>query len=148
MSVRFRGETTTLIEDYAHHPAELSALMDSLLKMKGERRIHVVFQPHRYARLKKYFNRFVRELRKADKVTVLPVFSAWCPDDDINSQALADELNRAAGQADFANFAGASFDSIAERIARDAGATLLAIVGAGDCDKLVEKTVRLLKKSN
>ncbi len=144
MSVRFRGESTTLIEDYAHHPAELSALMDSLLRMKGVRRIHVVFQPHRYARLKKYFSRFVRELSRADKVTVLPVFSAWCPDDDINSQTLVEELNRASGKAGFANFAGEGFDSTADTIAKDAGATLLAIVGAGDCDKLVEKTVAAL----
>ncbi len=146
-SIRFKNENFTLIEDYAHHPTELSALIDSLVKMKTNDNIHIVFQPHRYARLKKYFDRFVCELRRVDKVTVLPVFSAWCSNDKINSRKLVDELNKAKGE-NFAIFADENFAGLSAKLAKGDGRTeILAIVGAGDCDKLVEEIVKNRRKS-
>jgi UDP-N-acetylmuramate--alanine ligase len=140
MSVRYDDGDFTLIEDYAHHPAELNALVESLIKIKGERKLHIIFQPHRYARLKKYFDRFVCELRKADKVTILPVFSAWRPDEDIDSEKLAKEINRAKGRRDFANFAPDSFELLACKIVSEGLKNkIIAVVGAGDCDKLIMK---------
>jgi UDP-N-acetylmuramate--alanine ligase len=140
MSVRYDDGDFTLIEDYAHHPAELNALVESLMKIKGKRKLHIVFQPHRYARLKKYFDRFVCELRKADKVTVLPVFSAWRPDDDVDSEKLAREINRAKGRHDFANFAPEAFKLLACKIVSEGLKNkIIAVAGAGDCDELIRE---------
>ncbi|HPN84450.1 MAG TPA: Mur ligase domain-containing protein [Victivallales bacterium] len=142
-SLRFKNEKLQIIEDYAHHPTELSSLMDSLDKIRKNRRLHIVFQPHRYARLKKYFDRFICELRRADKVTVLPVFSAWTPGNDIKSENLVSELNKNAGNNDFANFADQDFKSLSKKLlADDKEPELLVIVGAGDCDKLVENLLK------
>ena len=62
MTVHGRNENRILLEDYAHHPVELASSLDYLKELYPEYRINVIFQPHRYARLKKYFSDFVRIL--------------------------------------------------------------------------------------
>ncbi|HOK03946.1 MAG TPA: Mur ligase domain-containing protein [Victivallales bacterium] len=142
----YHNEKVLLIEDYAHHPAELSALMQYLSKIKSNRKTHIVFQPHRYARLKKYFNEFVEILSGADKITVLPVFSAWCPSDQIDSEKLCQELNRKKNR-NFAIFANEDFKSLAIKIiSQTRENTIIAEVGAGDCDKLTSCLAEILKK--
>ena len=138
IKIRAQNKKITLIEDYAHHPAELSALMSHLHKIREGRKIHIIFQPHRYARLKKYFHRFAELLSSADKVIILPIFSAWCPNDELDSFALCKEINKKS-QENIAVFADKNFESIAEDVLETCTEnTILAVAGAGDCDKLTK----------
>ena len=63
-----------LIEDYAHHPTEISATL-AAAKLAGQP-MHVVVQPHRYSRLADYFTDFVQCFDLAESLCVLPVYAA------------------------------------------------------------------------
>ena len=65
----------TIIDDYAHHPAEIKAVI-SAAKEIATRRIIVVHQPHRFSRLKSLFSDFSKCFRDADIVGITPVFAA------------------------------------------------------------------------
>ncbi len=68
----------TIIDDYAHHPAEIKAVI-SAAKEIAKRRIIVVHQPHRFSRLKSLFTDFIKCFRDADIVGITPVFAAGEP---------------------------------------------------------------------
>ena len=62
-------------DDYAHHPGELSALIDAVRTMKYQRVI-LCFQPHTYTRTAALFDDFVTELRKPDLTVVAEIYAA------------------------------------------------------------------------
>ncbi len=133
MRVHAGNENRVLLEDYAHHPAELTASLDYLRELYPEHKLHVIFQPHRYARLKKYFADFIQVLdNKADKVFVAPVFAAWNESGSPDSKDLAAEL--AAGEY-------LAFDDVSKLHtvwdAEQNEKVLVAVIGAGDVEKLI-----------
>ena len=65
----------TAVEDYAHHPAEIRALLGSLRK-RAKDRLVAVFQPHRYSRTAQFKTEFAAALATADAVYLLDVYSA------------------------------------------------------------------------
>ncbi len=73
-TVLAEGGGVRVIEDYAHHPAEIRALLGSL-RRKGERLV-VVFQPHRFSRTKQFLGEFAAALGAADRVVLLDVYGA------------------------------------------------------------------------
>ncbi len=62
-------------DDYAHHPDELKATIESVRSL-GDRRLVLAFQPHTYTRTKALFDDFVRELKKADVVILAEIYAA------------------------------------------------------------------------
>ncbi len=67
----------TVIEDYAHHPAEIRALLGNLRRDLGTKgRMVVVFQPHRFSRTKQFKTEFVAALSLADSLHLLDVYGA------------------------------------------------------------------------
>ncbi len=66
----------TIIEDYAHHPTEIDALLECLRANKPEKRLMVVFQPHRFSRTRQFKAAFAQSLGAADSVFLLPVYPA------------------------------------------------------------------------
>jgi UDP-N-acetylenolpyruvoylglucosamine reductase len=67
----------TVLEDYAHHPAEIRALLASLRpRLAGSGRLMVVFQPHRYSRSAQFRGEFAAALALADRVSLLEVYGA------------------------------------------------------------------------
>jgi len=75
-TVLHRDPTLTVVEDYAHHPTEITALIDCLRAMEPERRLVVVFQPHRYSRTKQFKHAFADALQAVDQLFLLPVYAA------------------------------------------------------------------------
>ena len=57
-----------VIDDYAHHPTEISATLDAVKRKYKDRRVVAVFKPNTYSRTKDFTNEFVTALSKADKV--------------------------------------------------------------------------------
>ena len=74
-----------LLEDYAHHPTELDFLYHALRGVSQGKELAIIFQPHRYERVKRYHKEFSEVLAKFDKVILVPPFAAWKQD-----SALAD----------------------------------------------------------
>ena len=64
-----------IYDDYAHHPAELHALLE-MTRSLGYDRVICAFQPHTYSRTKALFADFVRELKKADLAVLTDIFAA------------------------------------------------------------------------
>ncbi len=65
-----------LIDDYGHHPAELSATMNAARGAFPGRRLVLAFQPHRYSRTRNLFEDFVKVLSQADVLLITEVYSA------------------------------------------------------------------------
>jgi UDP-N-acetylmuramate--alanine ligase len=70
------GGTFTLIDDYGHHPAEMTATLAAARDSFPGRRIVLVFQPHRYTRTRDLFEDFVRVLSAADALVLADVYPA------------------------------------------------------------------------
>lgn len=66
----------TIIDDYAHHPSEISATLECAKKCNASKRIVAIFQPHRYTRLHGLFDDFLKCFNNADKIIVLDTFAA------------------------------------------------------------------------
>lgn len=75
------------IDDYAHHPVEINAVLQAARKADNKR-IIAIFQPHRYSRFKQFFQEFKEVLVDVDHLLVTPVWAAGeTPDKEINAPA-------------------------------------------------------------
>ena len=87
-----------VIEDYGHHPSELNATMTAAREGWRERRLVVVFQPHRFSRTHDLFDEFSQVLATADAVVLTDIYAAGEePIDGIDSGALCQSI-RARGR--------------------------------------------------
>ncbi len=75
MEFKGRYNGADVYDDYAHHPGELHALIDSISAL-GYKRVIVAFQPHTYSRTKALFDDFVRELRRVDHAVLAEIYAA------------------------------------------------------------------------
>ena len=64
------------IDDYAHHPTEIKALIYSVRMLYPNQKITGIFQPHLFSRTRDFFDDFVKELSKLDEVILLPIYPA------------------------------------------------------------------------
>ena len=64
------------IDDYAHHPSEIKATIDSARRKYAGKQIVAIFQPHTYTRTAKFLNEFAESLLTADKVFLCPIFAS------------------------------------------------------------------------
>lgn len=93
---QYKGETggVTIIDDYAHHPDEITATLKTA-KNYPHRDIWVVFQPHTYSRTKALFNRFAQALSAADHVVLADIYAARETDNlGVSSELLAEEIKK------------------------------------------------------
>jgi UDP-N-acetylmuramate--alanine ligase len=75
-NIRFDDNVIELVDDYAHHPTELAATLQASQDCWKERRIVVVFQPHRYSRTRDLFDDFAQLLSGIDNLIVTEVYPA------------------------------------------------------------------------
>jgi UDP-N-acetylmuramate--alanine ligase len=74
--LNYANKSATLVDDYGHHPAEIRATVQALKNAYPQKRMIVVFQPHRYTRTKDLFDDFVAVLSTVDYVIVCEVYAA------------------------------------------------------------------------
>ena len=138
-----RGEAggVTIIDDYGHHPTEVRATL-AAARLCQFKRVHVIFQPHRYTRTQLLMDDFARSFHQADTVTLLDIYAASeSPIAGVTSAALAERL-RAFGHRE-AHLAG-TIDNAVEMAATAAqpGDAVITL-GAGNVwqagDKLLVK---------
>ena len=70
------GGSVTIVDDYGHHPREIAATIDAAREAFPQRRLVLVFQPHRYSRTRDLFEDFTRVLSKTDVLLVTEVYPA------------------------------------------------------------------------
>ena len=125
-----------VIEDYAHHPAEIAALLASLRsRVPAKGRLRVVFQPHRFSRTERFRPAFVSALARADAVTLLDVYGAGeSPLPGGTSADLAADLAAAHPSLSLTYLPGGQAESFARLSAELCPGDLVALIGAGDLD--------------
>ena len=127
------------IDDYAHHPEEISACIRAVREIYPAKKITGVFQPHLYSRTRDFVDLFARSLELLDEVILLEIYPAReMPIPGINSQMLLDRINmkrkRLCTKENFLSVLGALTPEI------------ILTMGAGDIDQWPEKIVQLFIK--
>jgi UDP-N-acetylmuramate--alanine ligase len=136
-----QSESIIYIDDYAHHPREIEAMISSARQLFTDRRMVVVFQPHLYSRTRDFADEFAKVLDKADEVILLPVYPAReLPINGVSSEIILNKMSvknkRILNKAEV--LAWAAKIRPEEKI-------LLITAGAGDIDELVHPLEALLK---
>ena len=125
-----------IYDDYAHHPSELHATLDSVSTL-GYKRVILAFQPHTFSRTRALFHDFVKELSRADVTFLAEIYAAREKNDiGITSASLAEAIPGARYLA--------AFQDITEAIAAIAReGDIVLTVGAGDIYKVGEALLQL-----
>lgn len=92
----------TFIDDYAHHPTEIKAMLESSKDYFGDRKIKVVFQPHQFSRTRFLLDKFAQSFINADEVLVAPILPVRDSEEDkksISTEKLVEEINKVSGNA-------------------------------------------------
>lgn len=76
MEIKAEIAGITIMDDYGHHPTEIRATLDAMRECYGDRRLVVLFQPHRYTRTAALFDDFTRAFYESDALFMLPVYAA------------------------------------------------------------------------
>jgi UDP-N-acetylmuramate--alanine ligase len=85
---------TVLIDDYAHHPEELRALLTSVRSLFPQRIVTVVFQPHLFTRTRDFADGFAEVLSIADRVILLPIYPAReLPMEGVSSEMVLNKID-------------------------------------------------------
>ena len=137
--LRFQSDTMVYIDDYAHHPEEINALVRSVRAVYPGRRITAVFQPHLFSRTRDFAVGFANSLSKLDEVILLNIYPAReQPIPGVTSQIIYDKIPISEKEI-------CKKEEVVDMIS-GRSMDLLLTIGAGDIDTLVPKIVSVLNK--
>ena len=76
MTKIFSKNNNDFFDDYAHHPTEISSILNGVKKVYKNRKIISVFEPHRYSRIISLKKEFSKSFKKSDLVLICPIYAA------------------------------------------------------------------------
>lgn len=118
------------IDDYAHHPTEINACLNSIKSLYPNRKITAIFQPHLYSRTRDFAEEFSKELSLSDELILLDIYPAReLPIEGVNSQIL---LDKATNQHKYL----IQKDNLLDFV-KKSKIEVLVTMGAGDIDRFV-----------
>ena len=131
------------IDDYAHHPEELSALINGAKGLYPDRKCLVIFQPHLFTRTRDFVDGFAASLDLADEVWLLPIYPAReLPIEGVTSDLI---LSRMKKKEKYLFNKEELLEKLKEGKSREKGKVLLITAGAGDIDTLVDPIKSILE---
>ncbi len=135
-----RAGGVSVIDDYGHHPTEIRATL-AAARQCGFKRVHVVFQPHRYTRTRDLMDEFATSFSDADSVFVLDIYAASeSPISGITGERVAEAIQTLGGKSALGNPAARympSFDDAArEAVAVAEDGDMVLTLGAGSISHL------------
>lgn len=138
--IRFKSGNKIYIDDYAHHPEELKAFINSVKAMYPGKKITGIFQPHLFSRTQDFADEFATSLDLLDKAILIPLYPAREePIPGISSETIF-------GRMKMENKVLAERDETMELIKKDTNEILLTM-GAGDIDRMVKGIIEYLEKA-
>ena len=138
MEVHLDHPTAVYVDDYAHHPTELQALLDAVRERWPKREITLVFQPHLYSRTRDFGPAFAEVLGQADRLFLLPIYPAReAPIPGVDAQWLFDNISGVHKQL-------TTSDSIFGDL-KARSVDVLVTAGAGDIDRLVPQALQHMR---
>jgi len=136
-----KTDELVFIDDYAHHPEELRALISSAKSLFSDKKCTVIFQPHLYTRTRDLADGFAEVLDMADEVILLPIYPAReLPIVGVSSEMILDKMKSK-------NKRVLEKEELKSWIRKDfkKQGKVLVTAGAGDIDLLVEPIKEILK---
>ncbi len=136
-----KNERHILIDDYAHHPEELKALITGIRSIFDQEKATVIFQPHLFSRTNDLALEFARSLDMADEVILLPIYPAReLPMEGVSSELILNKMK-------LANKRVLSKEEMQAWIQQNKP-RLVIMAGAGDIDALVQPVKNILAQAN
>lgn len=142
-----KNNRIVFIDDYAHHPEELRALINGAKTLFRQRKCTVIFQPHLYSRTRDLADGFAEALDLADEVVLLPIYPAReLPVAGVTSEMILDKMKldnkKVISKENMKAWVG---DVYAPSVNKEFGGILIT-AGAGDIDTIVEPIGNILNK--
>lgn len=129
------------VDDYAHHPAELEALLSGAKSLFPQKKCTVIFQPHLFSRTKDFADEFAASLDLADEIVLLPIYPAReLPVKGVTSELILDKMKNSNRSLKTKH---ALLEWIEKEYKKNNNA-LLITAGAGDIDKLIEPIKKII----
>ena len=127
-----RDKRFVYVDDYAHHPKEIKALIDSIRLMYPTKKVTGIFQPHLFSRTNDFMEDFAVELGKLDEVVLLPIYPAReLPMEGVTSDVLLEKIENS-------NKKLLKPQDVIDSFSVD-NCDVLLTIGAGDIDRIVDK---------
>lgn len=135
-------EGTIYMDDYAHHPAELRAMLTSVRKMFPQRELTVVFQPHLYTRTRDFAPEFSEVLSLADRVLLLPIYPAReLPIPGVESEMILRDITASQKKL-------ITKEGLLDQIEALPAGGVLVTAGAGDIDRFCAPVAEIVRRKN
>ncbi|MGA6952315.1 MAG: UDP-N-acetylmuramate--L-alanine ligase [Candidatus Sulfotelmatobacter sp.] len=142
--LRGRVAGVSVIDDYGHHPTEIKATL-AAARSCGFRKIHVVFQPHRYTRTRDLLEDFAMAFGDADSLFVLDIYAASeKPIEGISGEALARTIRESGGRS--AQYVSSFPDAVSSAAAVAQEGDMILTLGAGSVSQLGPMILEKLKE--
>ena len=142
--LRGRVAGVSVIDDYGHHPTEIKATL-AAARQCGFRKIHVIFQPHRYTRTRDLMDEFTTAFADADSLIVLDIYAASeKPIEGISGEALAQRIREKTGKTVQYSSSFADAVTLATTAAHDGD--MIMTLGAGSVSQLGPIILEKLKE--
>ena len=141
--LRGRAAGVSVIDDYGHHPTEIKATL-AAARQCGFRKIHVVFQPHRYTRTRDLMEEFTTAFANADSLWVLDIYAASeKPIEGITGEMLAQRIREGRQSVEYvSSFA----DAVTSAAAAAQDGDMILTLGAGSVSQLGPMILEKLKE--
>jgi len=141
--IKGQAAGVTVIDDYGHHPTEIRATLAAARQCQY-RRLHVLFQPHRYTRTAHLMDDFARAFHQADTVLITDIYAASeKPIDGVSGEALVERLGAFGHR--HAEFVG-TLENGVRRLAECAGeGDAVVTLGAGSVSQMGEPILQRLR---
>jgi UDP-N-acetylmuramate--alanine ligase len=145
-----KNEAVVMIDDYAHHPEELRALITGTKNLFSKKKCTVIFQPHLFTRTRDLADGFAEVLDIADEVVLLPIYPAReLPIEGVMSEMILERMHNK-------NKMVVNKEDLLKHITQEKEAhveegfdgTVFITAGAGDIDTLVEPLKKILESKN
>lgn len=138
---QLKTDTLVFIDDYAHHPEELKACINSAKEMYPTKKITGIFQPHLFTRTRDFADDFAKSLDLLDECILMEIYPAReLPIEGVNSKMLLDKMK-------LSNKSICQKNELLEKISKLKLDVLLTL-GAGDIDTMVEPLKNKLANLN
>lgn len=158
LAVEEQKNPVVFVDDYAHHPEELRALITGARNLFPDMLCTVIFQPHLFSRTRDFADEFAATLDMADEVILLPIYPAReLPMEGVTSQMLLDRMKNENKQlldkADLLKWVEERVRANNNKVVREHtnhdstshGGWLLITAGAGDIDTLVQPIRKIIE---
>ncbi|HBN03876.1 MAG TPA: UDP-N-acetylmuramate--L-alanine ligase [Bacteroidetes bacterium] len=123
-------EKVIYIDDYAHHPSELRAIISSVRELYPNKKITAIFQPHLFSRTQDFMAEFAYELSQVDELLLVPIYPAReLPIAGVTSEAVL-------AMVDLSNAQCVAKEEVIDTL-KNRQVEVLLTLGAGDIDRLV-----------